>query len=231
VSPADRRDDGPERARVFAADEVARVRAKLPGPALPWGSGAMLPAGLSIVMSDVAEHDRRRVVELGSGLSTILLARLLAQRNPPGGSRLVAVEHDAAWASWVIGQLACEGTHPDVVIVHVPLRPHPSAAAGLDWYDGTALAAGLDAAMHGDPVDLLIIDGPPAYADGHELARYPALPVMRPRLAPGATVILDDVERAGEQEVLRRWERETGLAFDRHPEAGVAMAMVPRRGG
>jgi len=71
------------------------------------------------------------------------------------------------------------------------------------------------------------VDGPPAYAAGQGLARYPALPVLRGRLAPGATVILDDVERPGEQEVLRRWERSTVVEFDRRAEqAGVAVARI-----
>ena len=57
----------------------------------------------------------------------------------------------------------------------------------------------------------------------HATRRCPA----RDRLGPGATVVLDDAERPGEQEVLRRWERETGLHFDRRAEAtGVAVARL-----
>ncbi len=82
-------------------------------------------------------------------------------------------------------------------------------------------------ALWGDPIDLLVVDGPPAYAAGHGLARYPALPVLCDLLAPRATVILGDAERPGEQEVLRRWEHETGLDFDRRADrAGVAVAKI-----
>jgi hypothetical protein len=50
-------------------------------------------------------------------------------------------------------------------------------------------------------------------------------------LAPGATVVLDDAERPGEREVLRRWEHETGLDFDRRAEqAGMAVARFDRSG-
>jgi predicted O-methyltransferase YrrM len=227
VRPTHPAQGGAADGRVFPADEVARVLNRLPGPELPWGAGAMLPSGLSIVLDDIVGNDRRRVVELGSGLSTILLARLLAQRHPRRGSRMVAVEHDAGWAEWVTEQLASEGAGRDVVVVHAPLRPNPHASDGTDWYDGDDLAAGLDGVLGADLIDLLLVDGPPAYQAGHGLARYPAVPVLRPRLAPGAAVVLDDVERPGEQEVLRRWERETELAFDRRPEAGVAVARIP----
>jgi len=212
------------------SDEAARAAlAALSGPYLPWGSGAMRPAGLATVCNDIVLNGRRRIVELGSGISTVLLARLLCQRSPPGGFRIAAVEHDAGWAQWVTEQLDREGTGSEVVVVHAPLASHPRAERGLNWYDHDALTAGLRGALRGDPIDLLLVDGPPAYAPGHGLARYPALPVLRNWLAPGATVVLDDAERPGEREVLRRWERETGLDFDRLADrAGVAVA---RTGG
>lgn len=203
------------------SDEAARAAlAALSGPYLPWGAGAMRPAGLVAVCNDIVLNSRRRVVELGSGISTVLLARLLGQRPP--GFRLVAVEHDEHWTRWVREQLDREGTGADVVVLHAPLAAHPS---GLEWYDETILRQGLDRALGGDAIDLLLVDGPPAYADGQGMARYPALPGLLDRLAPGATVVLDDAERPGEQEVLRRWECETGLEFDRRADrAGVAVA-------
>jgi predicted O-methyltransferase YrrM len=207
-------------------DEAARhALAALPGPYLPWDSGAIRPAGLATVCNDIVLNGRRRVVELGSGVSTVMLARLFHQRRPRDGFRLVAVEHDAGWAGWVIEQLEREGIGSGVSVVLAPLVPHPRAEPGLSWYDEPTLTKGLRTALQGDPIDLLLVDGPPAHASGMGLARYPALPVLLHQLAPGATVVLDDAERAGEQEVLRRWEDETGLVFDRRAdEAGVAVA-------
>ncbi len=188
----------------------------------------MRPAGLVMVLNDIVLNGRRRVVELGTGISTVLLARLLCQRPPLGGFRIAAVEHDVRWVQWVTEQLDREGMGSDVVVVHAPLAPHPRAEPGLGWYDDAALTAGLRTALRGDPIDLLLVDGPPAYSAGHGLARYPALPVLRSWLAPDATVVLDDAERPGEQEVLRRWERETGFDFDRRAadRAGVAVASI-----
>ncbi len=64
----------------------------------------MRPAGLVAVCNDIVLDGRRRVVELGSGVSTVLLTRLLTQRRPPGGFRMAVVEHDASWARWVTDQ-------------------------------------------------------------------------------------------------------------------------------
>ncbi len=200
------------------------------GPYLPWGAGTLRVAGLVAVCNDVVLSGRRRVVELGSGTSTVLLARLLRQRWPAGGYRHVAVEHDAAWAGWVADQLDREGLADGTSVLHAELGAHPKAAAGLRWYDDAALRSGLDAGLAGDPVDLLVVDGPPADTADTVLARWPALPVLADRLAAGATVVLDDVERPGEQEVLRRWTTAFGLSFvSRDSNAGVALARMAGR--
>jgi len=158
----------------------------------------------------------------------VLLARLLRQLSATGERRLAAVEHDGGWGGWVVGQLAHEGVGDQVMVIDAPLRTQTAADGGWTWYDVAAVDAGLDAAMGGDVIDLLVVDGPPAFAAGLALARHPALPVLWDRLAPGATVVLDDVERPGEQEVLRRWEAEFGLVFRREERnAGVAVASVP----
>ncbi|MGH8826356.1 MAG: class I SAM-dependent methyltransferase, partial [Jiangellaceae bacterium] len=219
--------DHPPSGREFADDAARAALAALAGPYLPWGAGAMRPAGLVAVCNDVVLHARRRIVELGSGISTVLLARLLHQRPPRDGFRLVAIEHDPGWVTWVTEQVEREGLDAGVSVLHAPLAAHPTALDGLSWYDARTLDDGLDTALEGDPIDLLLVDGPPAYVPGYGLARYPALPVLRRRMARAATIVLDDVERAGELDVLRRWEHETGIEFDRQADrAGVAVARL-----
>jgi predicted O-methyltransferase YrrM len=188
--------------------------------------------GLVAVCNDVVLADRRCVVELGSGTSTILLARLLHRRWGSAEHRQVAVEHDPSWARWVGEQLAREGLADSVTVLHVPLAPHRLALAGLPWYDDERLQAGLDEALPGALVDLLVVDGPPADTAEKVLARYPALPALATRLVSGATVVLDDVERPGEQEVLRRWEAEFDVRFDRRAaSAGVALGRLGGQDG
>jgi hypothetical protein len=54
-------------------------------------------------------------------------------------------------------------------------------------------------------LDLVIVDGPTAYEPGKAKSREPALPLNRPFLSERAVVILDDVNRKGESEILDRW--------------------------
>ena len=48
----------------------------------------------------------------------------------------------------------------------------------------------------------------------------PGAPLLAERLAPGASVILDDADRAGERWMIERWERELGVRFER-PHRGA----------
>jgi hypothetical protein len=216
----------PKRAFPETAAAVALQCLTVTGPYLPWGAGTMRVPGLVAVCNEVVLAARRCVVELGSGTSTVLLARLLRERWEAGAHRHVAVEHDGSWARWVTEQLAREGLAETVTVLHVPLAAG-RGPGGLPWYDDERLQAGLDEALSGALVDLLVVDGPPADTAEKVLARYPALPALAARLAPGATVVLDDVERPGEQEVLRRWEAEFDVRFDRRAaSAGVALGRV-----
>jgi len=58
----------------------------------------MRPAGLVTVLNEVWLRSPALIVELGSGVSIVVLARLLAEL---GSGHLLAVEHDEAWASRV----------------------------------------------------------------------------------------------------------------------------------
>jgi hypothetical protein len=83
------------------------------------------------------------------------------------------------------------------------------------WYD--------PAALDGLPergVELLIVDGPPA-ARG---SRYPALPLLADRLAPGAAILLDDTDREGERKAVERWSDEFPIRLRPAPP-GTALAL------
>lgn len=175
-------------------------------PYLPFSSGAMRAAGLVHVCNHIVHRAPAQVAECGAGASTVLFARLLEQR---GDGRLTALEHDPGWADRVTDQLQREGLDAVARVVLAPLED--------GWYAAGALEELPDA------IGLLIVDGPPADSSELAEARHPALGALESRLAPGATVVLDDIGRAGEQQVLARWERETAWRFDRLEDEAIAV--------
>lgn len=186
----------------------------LPGGYLPWSKCSLRPAALAVVLNDVLTNRRRTIVECGSGISTIYVARLLRERD----GHVHALEHDAGWASAVEGMLEAEGLSHVASVLHAPLEPHPLALDGNDWY-APSVAEGL---LSLSP-DLLLVDGPHGGAQ-RRLARYPALPFFRPVLGESSTVVLDDIQRPGERELLGRWEEETGIGFRRLNRLSIAVA-------
>jgi predicted O-methyltransferase YrrM len=181
-------------------------------PYLPWTSGSMRPAALVAVCNEVVHGARTRIVECGSGLSTVVLARLLRER---GAGALVALEHDSHWAALVEEQLRREDLGAIARVHYAPLAGEPP------WYDLH------DSDRLPDEVDLLVVDGPPAFDPGHEARRAPALPWFRDRLVDGAAVILDDIDRDGEREVLSRWERTSNWRFTSDLITGMASGHRP----
>ncbi|MDT4907325.1 MAG: hypothetical protein QOI69_566 [Pseudonocardiales bacterium] len=168
----------------------------------------MRPAGLVLVCNDIVQRGRTRIVECGSGISTVILARLLRERGD--GATITSLEHDAGWAALVTDMLRRESLGDVAQVVHAPLEGDPA------WYARSALAE------TPDHVDLLVVDGPPAHAAGHGLRRAPALGAFAPRLTRTATVVLDDVNRPGEREVLTGWESETAWRFVIDEASGLA---------
>jgi predicted O-methyltransferase YrrM len=165
----------------------------------------MRPAGLVVVCNEIVHRDRTRILECGSGVSTVLLARLLQQRKR---GELTSLEHDPQWANLIHDHLQQEHLDQIARVIHAPLQGEPP------WYR-------LDDAP--DEIDLLIVDGPPAFAPGHGAARTPALARLADKLAHDATVILDDINRPGEQQTITTWQTSTSWRFELNHPAGVAI--------
>ncbi|MDQ3632483.1 MAG: class I SAM-dependent methyltransferase [Actinomycetota bacterium] len=178
-------------------------------PYLPFSSGAMRISGLVHVCNLIVHRAPGQVVECGAGVSTLVLARLLAQR---GSGRLTALEHDPGWAERVEELLVREGLTDVARVVLAPLEGGWYAPAGVGQLP--------------EAIDLLIVDGPPADRAETAEARHPALGALEPRLSADAFVILDDIGRDGEQQVLARWEQETGWRFDRLEDEAIAVGRL-----
>jgi hypothetical protein len=174
-------------------------------PYLPFTGAAMRPICLAHVFNDVVVNRRRRVLEFGVGVSTLLLGRLIRQCGLPAS--VLAVEHDAEWAEQIRRQVAAESLERFVEVLSAPL-----VAGGPRgrWYDEPVISQ----ACGTEAFDLVVVDGPPAWQSGDEEARYPALGFILPLLAERCAVYLDDANREGERAALERWQRESDLEFE-----------------
>ena len=148
----------------------------------------------------VLDEGRERVVELGSGHSTVLIAERLEAR---GAGHVVAVDHDADYAARTRAWLEDRGLGHRATVVHAPVRETAVEDRRIPWYDMDALEAGLP-----DRIDLLVVDGPPDLY-GRDV-RWPALPLLQDRLGPGAVILMDDGDRPDERRAARDWHARLG---------------------
>ncbi|WP_374580727.1 class I SAM-dependent methyltransferase [Pseudoduganella sp.] len=165
--------------------------------ALPWTRGwAASPDFLQELAAHALDEKPRCVVECSSGISTLVLARCM-QLN--GAGKVYSLEHDPVYARRTRRLLEQHGLAAWAAVIDAPLTPQCFGASSQPWYDSAALPPGM-------AIDMLVIDGPPQSVA--EAARYPAGPVLFPRLSAGAMVFLDDAGRPGERAALERWARE-----------------------
>jgi predicted O-methyltransferase YrrM len=165
--------------------------------ALPLTRGwAASPDFLQELATHALDEKPACIVECSSGTSTLVLARCM-QIN--GEGKVYSLEHDPIYARRTRRQLELHGLAEWATVIDAPLLTQSFGGRAQPWYDCSGLVTG-------QPIEMVVIDGPPQ-ATG-DAARYPAGPVLFPRMAPGAAIFLDDAKRPGERAALQRWADE-----------------------
>jgi len=165
---------------------------------LPPMRGYPISPDFALAMVDAIDDTGAEVVvELGSGVSTLIAAYALAAR---GHGRVRSLEHLPDYAEHTRALLARHGFEASSAEVRAaPLRDVPVGDEVFPWYD-------LHALDDLDAIDVLVVDGPPG--PSHVMARFPALPLLHERVRSGGIVLLDDGDRPDEREIMRRWHEE-----------------------
>ena len=147
-------------------------------PIPPTRSWAASPDLLLTITEIVRKYRPGLVVELGSGVSTLVAAKA-------GARKVVSIDNSDEFGGKTISLLKDHKVR-GVDVRIAPLQPY---ANGFTWYD-TSMIKDLK------KIDLLIIDGPPGSKNPE--ARYPALAEFKDKLSSKAVIIIDDVQREGE---------------------------------
>lgn len=176
----------------------------------PMGTWAASPDLLRFVYGQILQRPVQRVVECGSGVSTLVMAYALDRAG--GEGRIIALEHAEEYLEQTVGLLEEHGLSHLAEVRHAPLEECEVDGHLGRWYAQDQLPSG--------QIDLVFVDGPPAHRI--QQARYPAVPLLYPELAEGALVVMDDYGREGEREVVERWR-------EAHPD--LLVRVVPHQKG
>lgn len=195
------------------ADKQALLeRVGLPHDALPnlgsWKADTYL---LHRVVDMIEALRPATVVELGSGATSLVIAKALAAN---GGGTLYSFDQHRPFVDQMGHWLGEHGL--SARFQHAPLAQRDPRWPGV-WYKLADLPSA---------IDLLLIDGPPWVI--HPYVRGMADRLFD-RVVPGGVVMLDDAARPGERHVARRWMREwPGFTFS-YEGGGTKGLLVGRR--
>ena len=133
------------------------------------------------------------ILEMGSGLSTLVISQTLRQL---GEGQLFSLEHGERFARRTQEWLTEQELNEYCEVLHAPLMPCPIEMGASQWYDLSQLPKNIQ-------FNLLVIDGPPAWFNGK--ARSPAIPLLSGQIAPHAVIVVDDYHRRGEKRSVQKW--------------------------
>ena len=181
-------------------------------PLLNMRSWVASPDLLAVYSALMQEYKPTTIFEAGGGTSTIISAYNLQQL---GRGHVYAVDHQEQFAELANHQLKLHGLSDFGTVIHAPLVEVNVNGATWQWYDMDRLASITN-------IDLMLVDGPPQYANTSDMARYPALPLMQSKLTANAHILVDDADREEEFNMCQRWEAEFPLELLRYYEKSWA---------
>lgn len=163
------------------------------------GSWALTPDAAVVLAREIALNHPQTIVELGSGVSTVLIGRMLKQA---GSGQLFSLDHDTGWAEETRRHIQASALQDHVVVLDAPLAQQPFGGQEFNWYQIP------EQLKQAGSIDLIIVDGPPQALDPNGMPRYPALPAFLAQLSPQAIIYVDDANRPQEQAMIARWLQE-----------------------
>ena len=178
-------------------ESLAQIYARFTDTKLPMpstGGFAIDAQALAHLIAVLEQRQPRRILELGSGTSTIWLGYLA---RTYGGS-VISLDHLEHYLAATQTAVDRHQLNEHIECRLAPLQEISCHDASYNWYALEALEDLTD-------IDMLVVDGPPA-ATGPK-ARYPSVPMLIEKLAPHATIVLDDAHREDEMEIVEDWKK------------------------
>lgn len=170
-----------------------------------------------ILIQQIMERRPGRILELGSGSSTVIISKCMQLMGVQDYEHL-AVDHEKKYLDLTKQYARLNNVEDRVIFLECPLGDLDNV--DKPWYTG------LIEKLNGKKIDFVVVDGPPAITE--EQSRYPALPLLYPYLSKKSIIILDDANRDHEQSIVNRWLKEYPEFKLNHEYRGKGIAVLTR---
>ena len=179
-------------------DAIAPLIGSLPTTA--WSIDRDSAAALATLFEAAAPM---RVVEIGSGISTIVFAAMCAESGRD--ARVVSFDENDAYAAQTRRRLADLDLADWATVIVSPV-----VRRRLDGWTGWVYAMDpdtVDVALGGHAVDFTFVDGPASWLTRRGDCRYGTLLAVRPWASRRSVFVADDALRRRDLAIIRRWQR------------------------
>lgn len=175
---------------------MTNIRPLLDGVPLDVDGWALPAETCERLVREIRTRRPQKIVECGSGASTVLMASCLRTFGIDG--RIISLDHEPKYAESTRERLHQEGVAEYATVLTAPLASFHIGGQQFDWYD-------FDPEEHiENPVNMLLVDGPPWHVGSR--ARFPAVPILEEHLSRNCFVLLDDGDRDDERKIAGEWE-------------------------
>ncbi|MFA6400820.1 MAG: class I SAM-dependent methyltransferase [Salinivirgaceae bacterium] len=174
---------------------------------LPISNSALDFYSINMIINDIAINNRKSIIEFGSGVSTIIIARFLKKEKIV--AHIYSVDNNINWHNSLIHIIKEEELTEYITFIHAELCVSNITLNKLLWFNTTIIQDSI-----GDNTfDMVIIDGPEAHRQDLALSRYPALPFIYNYLTPNYSIFIDDANRVGEMKIIEMWGKMYKIQF------------------
>ncbi len=183
----------------YKVQAISEIQKLLPLrlPLRPMTGWAATPELAVTVLRQIIFNKPQTIVELGSGVTTLINGYGLEKYSPNG--KLISLDHDEDYAEITRRELHQHGLSTFIDLRFAPLIDTDLNGEQFKWYDLSDFPGDTE-------IDILIVDGPPVSTV--KFARYPALPLLADHLSKSCKIIIHDTNRKEETGIVKRWLKE-----------------------
>jgi hypothetical protein len=150
------------------------------------------------------EQGLSRILEFGSGTSTVVLGALAAEL----GGRLLSIEQDPRYRDLTTAAIDVRGLSASVSVTLAPLVPTTTLGLRTIFYD---VSEGIRDQIRALRPQLVLVDGPSQVSGASRLAAVPSLIDL---VDPGTQFAMDDAFRDAELRIGELWQEHPDLRVD-----------------
>jgi len=156
---------------------------------------SIFPDSLYRILITIAQMKPNYIVEMGSGASTLYIGLLLKKI---GSGKLITLEDNEKYYVEVEKAINKHEIKYQVDLNYCPLVPlNVGSSFHGHWYDTTDITFPSN-------IEVLVVDGP--YGHAHDIARYPAYPLLDNKLSDNSVIFLDDGNRKKKKRISSMWK-------------------------